>query len=86
MKNKKNYKFLLSTLVLITVIFFNINHCQKTNASVSFRLNDVFSISSCQAENKDDKGDEDPIVCAPNNPDHEMTEEEFLELLRRKQI
>jgi len=86
MKNKKNYKLLLSTLVIISAIFINVNHCQKTYTSVSLNLNDVLRVSNCQAEPSDDKGDEDPILYSPYDPNEDLTKEKYLELLRRQRF
>ena len=84
MKNTKHHKFLLSGFVLFLAIFLNIHHCQKSNTSTALNLNGLLTISTCQIEGKDVKGAGDPILYSPSTPDEDLTEEEYLELLRRQ--
>ncbi|MDA3853728.1 MAG: hypothetical protein PF444_05750 [Bacteroidales bacterium] len=81
MKNKQSLKYLLSGIVLMSAIALNVNHYQKTKLSLSTKLSDVIIISTCQAEKLDI---DDPILSSPGNPNDNMTEEEYLELLRKQ--
>lgn len=56
MKNKK-FKCILSGIVLICMIVFNVGNCISTNSKSSVALIDTISINTCYAESDGESDD-----------------------------